>query len=127
MTSPFLQIPHSYWVTSNELAFAIFDKYPVNEGHILVTPKRLVATWFEASREEQQAIMELVEEAKQILDERYGPDGYNIGINVGEAAGQTVMHLHVHLIPRFVGDMDDPRGGVRHVIPWKGNYLTDER
>ncbi len=126
MTSPFLQIPESYWVASNDLAFAIFDKYPVNDGHILVIPKRLTPTWFEATGEEQLAIMNLVEEAKTILDERYQPDGYNIGINVGAAAGQTVMHLHVHVIPRFEGDMDDPRGGVRHVIPWKGNYLTDD-
>lgn len=127
MTSPFLQIPETSWVTSNDLAFAIFDKYPVNDGHILVIPRRLTPTWFEATPQEQLAIMNLVEEAKAILDERYQPDGYNIGINVGEAAGQTVMHLHVHVIPRFFGDMDDPRGGVRHVIPWKGNYLTDSR
>lgn len=125
MTSPFLQIPETFWVASNELAFAIFDKYPVNDGHILVIPKRLTPTWFEATAQEQLAIMTLVEEAKAILDKRFQPDGYNIGINVGEAAGQTVMHLHVHVIPRFRGDMDDPRGGVRHVIPWKGNYLDD--
>ena len=125
MTSPFLQIPESHWALHNELAFAIFDKYPVNDGHLLIIPRRLIPTWFDATTAEQHAIMDLVEAAKRLLDERHQPDGYNIGINVGTAAGQTVMHLHVHVIPRFHGDMDDPRGGVRHVIPWKGNYLDD--
>ncbi len=122
MSSPFLERAESDWIASNALAFAIFDGYPVSPGHALIIPKRLVATWFEATLEEQQAIMALVEVVKARLDREYQPDGYNIGINVGEAGGQTVFHLHVHLIPRYRGDMDDPRGGVRHVIPWKGNY-----
>jgi len=105
------------------LAFAIYDKYPVSLGHALIVPRREVATWFEASPEEQAALLSLVDEVKQRLDAERRPDGYNIGINVGEAAGQTVMHLHVHLIPRYRGDMGDPRGGVRHVIPEKDNYL----
>lgn len=125
MSSPFLERPESSWIASNDLAFAIFDGFPVSPGHTLVIPKRLVATWFEASPEEQRALMELVEVVKARLDREYRPDGYNIGINVGEAGGQTVFHLHVHLIPRYRGDMDDPRGGVRHVIPWKGNYKRD--
>ena len=125
MTSPFLQIPRAHWVLHNDLAFAVFDKYPVNDGHLLLIPHRLIPTWFDATPAEQQALLELINDAKRLLDERYQPDGYNIGINVGPAAGQTVMHLHVHVIPRFHGDMDDPRGGVRHVIPWKGNYLDD--
>jgi diadenosine tetraphosphate (Ap4A) HIT family hydrolase len=108
------------------LAFAIFDGYPVSEGHALVIPRREVATWFDATEDEQRALMSLVDEVKNILDRRFSPDGYNIGINAGEAAGQTVMHLHVHVIPRYRGDMPDPRGGVRHVIPWKGNYFNDE-
>ena len=120
--SVFLEMPESAWVASNDLAFAIRDSFPVTEGHTLVIPKRLVATWFEASHEEQRAILDLVEVVKLELDETLHPDGYNVGFNAGEAAGQTVMHLHVHVIPRFRGDMDDPRGGVRHVIPWKGNY-----
>jgi diadenosine tetraphosphate (Ap4A) HIT family hydrolase len=123
MTSPFLQIPPGEWIASNELAFAVFDKYPVSKGHALVIPRRLVATWFEATVEEQQALMGLVGEVKGILDERYRPEGYNIGVNVGAVAGQTVMHVHVHLIPRYRGDVEDPRGGVRHVMPGKGNYL----
>jgi superfamily II DNA or RNA helicase/diadenosine tetraphosphate (Ap4A) HIT family hydrolase len=118
----FLEMAVSSWVASNDLAFAIRDGFPVTEGHTLVIPKRLVATWFDATQEEQRAILDLVELVKRQLDETLHPDGYNVGFNDGEAAGQTVMHLHVHVIPRYRGDMDDPRGGVRHVIPWKGNY-----
>jgi diadenosine tetraphosphate (Ap4A) HIT family hydrolase len=126
MSSPFLAIDPSAWVASNELAFAIRDRFPVTDGHTLVVPKRLVATWFDASREEQQAIFDLVEEVKRQLDAELSPDGYNVGFNAGAAAGQTVMHLHVHVIPRYRGDMDDPRGGVRHVIPSRGNYLASQ-
>lgn len=126
MTSPFLNIPQGSWIASNALAFAIHDRYPVSPGHALVIPRRVIATWFDATPEERTAIFALVDEVKQQLDETMRPDGYNIGINAGEAAGQTVMHLHVHVIPRYRGDVDDPRGGVRHVIPGKGNYL-DQR
>jgi diadenosine tetraphosphate (Ap4A) HIT family hydrolase len=123
MTSPFLQLPQVAHVASNALAFAIRDGFPVSAGHTLIVPRRLVATWFEATREEQVAMLELLDVVKAQLDAELQPDGYNIGINVGPAAGQTVMHLHMHLIPRFAGDVPDPRGGIRHVIPGKGNYL----
>jgi diadenosine tetraphosphate (Ap4A) HIT family hydrolase len=124
-SSPFLEVPQANWIGANRLAFAIPDGFPVSPGHTLVVPKRLVATWFEATVEEQNAIMELVNVVKQKLDARTPvPDGYNIGVNVGAAAGQTVMHLHVHLIPRYRGDTPDPCGGVRHVIPDKANYLV---
>ncbi|MFP2929821.1 DEAD/DEAH box helicase family protein [Pyxidicoccus sp. 3LG] len=126
MSSPFLSIPASQWVACNALAFAIRDRFPVSPGHTLVIPRRQVATWFEATAEEQRAIFELVDVIRHGLEEELRPHGYNIGINVGEAAGQTVFHLHVHVIPRFQGDMADPRGGVRHVIPGKGNYLTGQ-
>ncbi|WP_257457777.1 HIT family protein [Archangium lipolyticum] len=122
-SSSFLQVPRERWVASNRLAFAIRDANPVSPGHTLVIPHRLVATWFEASQEEQHALFELVDEVRRELDTSHRPDGYNVGFNVGEAAGQTVFHLHVHVIPRYRGDMEDPRGGVRHVIPSKGNYL----
>lgn len=125
MSSPFLGTPPSHWLASNPLAFAVPDLYPVSPGHTLVIPRRLIATWFEATPEEQAAIFQLVDEVKRKLDAEHSPDGYNIGINAGEAAGQTVMHLHVHVIPRYRGDVDDPRGGVRHVIPGKGNYLEN--
>ena len=124
MRSPFLAIDPSEWVASNKLAVAIRDRYPVTDGHTLVVPRRLVATWFDASRKEQQSIFDLVEQVKRQLDAEFSPDGYNVGFNAGDAAGQTVMHLHVHVIPRYRGDMDDPRGGVRHVIPSRGNYLA---
>lgn len=121
-TSVFLRRPASEHVASNALAFAIRDGFPVSPGHTLVVPRRVVATWFDASADEQRAIFELVEVVKRQLDAELAPDGYNIGINVGEAGGQTVMHLHVHVIPRFTGDVDDPRGGVRFVVPEAGNY-----
>ena len=123
MTSSFLTLPAEPHVASNALAFAIRDGFPVSPGHTLIVTRRLVATWFEATREEQVAMLELVDAVKAQLDAELHPDGYNIGINVGAAAGQTVMHLHLHLIPRFAGDVADPRGGVRHVILGKGNYL----
>lgn len=107
---------------AGELVFALWDGYPVSPGHALVIPRRHVAGWFDASPDEQAALMHGLEIARAAILERYKPDGFNIGINVGEAAGQTVFHLHVHLIPRYAGDVDDPRGGVRHVIPTKARY-----
>ncbi|MDF1628855.1 MAG: HIT family protein [Alcanivoracaceae bacterium] len=98
------------------------DLYPVSPGHLLIIPNRHVANWFELSSQEQQAVMELVNQAKMRLDDTLQPDGYNIGINCGEAAGQTVMHVHCHLIPRYEGDTLEPRGGVRGVIPEKQSY-----
>jgi diadenosine tetraphosphate (Ap4A) HIT family hydrolase len=124
MTSTFLQLPPEAHVASNALAFAIRDGFPVSPGHTLIVPRKLIGTWFETTREEQVAMLELVDVVKAQLDAELRPDGYNIGINVGPAAGQTVMHLHMHLIPRFNGDVPDPRGGIRHVIPGKGNYLA---
>jgi diadenosine tetraphosphate (Ap4A) HIT family hydrolase len=126
MSSPFTLIPRAQWVHENALAFAVRDRFPVSHGHTLVIPRREVATWFDATREEQLAIVELIEQARRRLDEELSPDGYNVGFNAGEAAGQTVMHLHVHVIPRFDGDVRDPRGGVRHVIPARANYLAGE-
>ena len=122
MESPFLDRSKSEWVASNTLAFAIRDNYPVSPGHTLIVPKRAISSWFDATSEERHALIELVDEVRRQLEEKFSPDGYNIGMNVGEQAGQTVMHLHVHIIPRFRGDVDDPTGGVRNVIPEKGNY-----
>ena len=124
MSSPFLERPASAHVARNALAFAIRDAFPVSPGHTLVVPFRLVPTFFDATPEEQAAVLELVRVVKgqlDALDPR--PDGYNVGFNAGVAAGQTVMHLHVHVIPRYAGDVPDPRGGVRYVIPAKANYL----
>ncbi len=120
--SPFLAHPRSAWIAHNDLAFAIPDAFPVSRGHTLVVPHSPAQTWTEATREERIALMDLVEEVRGILQRVHDPDGFNIGINVGEAAGQTVMHLHVHVIPRYAGDVEEPRGGVRHVIPGRGLY-----
>lgn len=122
--SPFLEIPPTDQLVCNRSAFAFFDRYPVTKGHVLVVTRRVVPTWWDASPEERADLMDLVQEVKSMLDEEFAPDGYNVGFNAGAAAGQTVPHLHVHVIPRRAGDMADPRGGVRHVIPSKGNYLA---
>jgi len=125
MESPFLSLPESFWVARNPLVIAFRDLYPVSEGHTLIVPRRVIATWFEATREEQLAILELLDEVKADLDATIGPDGYNVGFNSGAAAGQTIEHLHLHVIPRFDGDVPDPTGGVRHVIPGRGNYRVE--
>jgi superfamily II DNA or RNA helicase/diadenosine tetraphosphate (Ap4A) HIT family hydrolase/SOS-response transcriptional repressor LexA len=123
--SVFLEVPEAAWVGANELAFAFRDRFPVSPGHTLIVTRRVTPDWFSATADEQGAVLALVNEVKRRLDEELAPDGYNVGFNAGAAAGQTVMHLHVHVIPRFRGDMDDPRGGVRHVVPSKGNYLRE--
>lgn len=102
---------------SDELVVAVRDRDPVSPGHTLIVPRRHVGTWFDATVAEQRAILTAITEIRRQLDQEIDPDGYNVGFDAGEAAGQTVMHLHVHVIPRFHGDVDDPRGGVRGVIP----------
>ena len=106
------------------LTFGLWDAFPVSRGHALLVPKRHVGSWFEATAEEQAELLSMVDVAKQTVEQTHRPNGFNIGISIGEAAGQTVPHLHVHLIPRFVGDVEDPRGGVRYVVPSKANYLA---
>ena len=122
MNCTFCNLKESKIVLENECARAIFDIFPVNEGHMLIVPKNHIVTYFDAGEKDKKYLWELVEECKRYLDGRYSPDGYNVGINCGEAAGQTVMHLHIHLIPRYVGDIENPRGGVRGVIPDKRMY-----
>lgn len=109
----------------NDLAVAIPDGYPVSPGHTLIIPRRHVAGCFDLRREEVQAVFDRLKEVRERLDQEHRPDGYNIGINVGTAAGQTVFHVHMHLIPRYVHDVPNPRGGVRHVIGGKGDYGRD--
>lgn len=106
----------------NDLAYAIRDTHPASPGHLLILPRRHVADWFETTAPERAAIMALADAARARLDAEFHPDGYNLGINVGEAAGQTIFHVHLHLIPRYRGDVEKPRGGVRGVIPDKQNY-----
>jgi len=117
---PFCQIQHI--ILRNSLAVAVYDKYPVSPGHLLIIPMRHIADYFDATKDELQAMCDLIKQGKVLLDRERQPDGYNIGVNCGEAAGQTVMHLHIHLIPRYLGDLANPRGGVRGVIPDRRIY-----
>lgn len=115
-------IPNQKPLFENKLAIAYFDEFPVSNGHILIITKRHAATFFDITNEEQIAIIDLLNECKEYIDEKYSPDGYNVGLNCGVSAGQSVMHVHMHLIPRYKGDVENPRGGVRGVIPNKKNY-----
>jgi diadenosine tetraphosphate (Ap4A) HIT family hydrolase len=108
-------------LAENVLAIAFFDRYPTSPGHALVIPKRHVETYFACTTAEKAALWEMVEEVRRLLGERK-PDGFNVGFNVGRAAGQTVFHAHIHVIPRYEGDVSDPRGGVRHAVVGKGYY-----
>jgi diadenosine tetraphosphate (Ap4A) HIT family hydrolase len=119
---PFCTLPLERIIDSNEFGVAIRDGFPVSPGHTLVIPKRHIGSWFEISNDEQRGLLDLLARAKTDLQEEFKPDGYNIGINDGPAAGQTVPHLHMHLIPRYKGDQEDPRGGVRWIIPEKAKY-----
>lgn len=107
---------------SNKYGFVRYDKYPVTNGHCLIIPHRHFSDYFNSTDQEKIAMLKLIDETKVFLDEKYNPTGYNIGINIGETAGQTVMHLHIHLIPRYDGDTEDPKGGVRGVIANKQKY-----
>jgi diadenosine tetraphosphate (Ap4A) HIT family hydrolase len=109
-------------VYQDDTWIAIYDNYPVSQGHVLLIPKRHVKTFFELNILELESVGLTIGIIKMILDKKYHPTGYNIGANCGESAGQTVMHCHIHVIPRYDGDMDDPRGGVRGVIPGKQKY-----
>ena len=106
----------------NDLAVAFFDNYPVSKGHILVIPKRHVVHYFDLSEAEMSSIFELSQKVKEYLDEKYHPDGYNVGFNVLEAGGQSVMHAHMHIIPRYKGDVENPRGGIRKVVKIKDRH-----
>jgi len=109
-------------IAENNLAYARWDNFPASLGHLEVVPKRHVVSFFDLKQTEILALYGLISEAKKQVDEQYVPAGYNIGINDGEAAGRTIHHLHIHLIPRYQNDVENPRGGVRHIIPGKGNY-----
>ena len=123
-TCPFCTLPTERIRGENEHAVWIRDGYPVSAGHSLVIPRRHVGSFFDVTAEERTAMLALLDEAKVAAELDFSPDGFNIGINDGPAAGQTVPHLHLHLIPRFAGDLQDPRGGVRWVIPAKADYWS---
>jgi len=121
---PFCVLPAERVLGQNANALWIRDGFPVSPGHSLVIPKRHIGSFFEASPQERAALLELLDQARAAAGTEFHPDGFNIGINDGAAAGQTVPHLHIHLIPRFLGDQSDPRGGVRWVIPDKADYWS---
>ena len=112
-------------IIETELVVGLWDGYPVAPGHALLVPRRHVSDWSSASREEQAELCNAISDVQHIIAQRYQTDGYNIGINSGDAAGQTIPHLHVHVIPRYAGDVKDPRGGLRWVIPNKADYWSD--
>ena len=112
------------YALENDLAYAVFDAMPVNEGHMLIIPKRHVQNYFDLKPEEEAAMLELLHKGKKLIEEKYSPDGYNFGVNCNSCAGQSVMHAHMHLIPRYRGDSEAPLGGVRGVIPEKMGYIV---
>ncbi len=119
---PFCRLPGERVLEGNAHAVAIADGFPVSPGHSLIIPRRHTASLFDLTDEEALAVHDLLGRVKARLDSTNSPAGYNIGVNVGPAAGQTILHAHVHLIPRYPGDVRDPAGGVRNVIPGRGRY-----
>ncbi len=111
-------------IDSSPLGLVVRDAFPISLGHTLIIPKRHVGSFFELAADERAELLALLDKAKTVVDKEFSPQGYNIGINDGAAAGQTVPHLHIHLIPRYQGDRPDPRGGVRWIIPEKADYWT---
>ena len=120
--NPFILIPKSEYLFESEYFYLIYDKFPVSKGHILIISKSEKVDYFELTILEQKDLLINIGKAKEIIEMNFSPDGYNIGMNCGEYAGQTVMHFHCHIIPRYKGDMDNPRGGIRHCIAGKGYY-----
>ena len=121
----FCELPQDRVVGSHELAYAVRDRYPVTDGHTLVIPKRHVADYFDLYQPERNAIEQLLHECQQKLRTLDASiNGFNIGANSGQSAGQTIFHVHVHLIPRRTGDVENPRGGVRGVIPERQDYVA---
>ena len=122
---PFCALPAERILLLADEALVIRDAFPVSPGHTLVVPRRHIGSFFELTDAERACMVELLAQAKAELDLSFQPDGFNIGINDGAAAGQTVPHLHLHLIPRYRGDAPDPRGGVRWVMPGKAKYWVE--
>jgi diadenosine tetraphosphate (Ap4A) HIT family hydrolase len=124
MACPFCTLAESRIRFESELAVAVDDAYPVSPGHTLVVPRRHVGSYFQLDEAERLALSRMMDRVQRELAERLAPDAYTIGINDGPAAGQSIPHVHIHLIPRFRGDRDNPRGGVRWVLPEKADYWT---
>lgn len=109
-------------IAENDLAVAFFDSFPVSDGHALVIPKRHCETYFDLTSDEMKAMYDLSQEVKKIIENKFHSTGYNVGFNVGLDGGQTIMHCHMHIIPRYHGDVSNPRGGIRKVVKIKDNY-----
>jgi diadenosine tetraphosphate (Ap4A) HIT family hydrolase len=109
-------------LASNDRAVAFPAGFPVSLGHALIVPRRHEPDFFALSDEEQAAMVALVNPVRAVLEKEFGPDAYNLGVNAGKAAGQTILHCHLHVIPRYAGDVDEPRGGVRWVLPETARY-----
>lgn len=124
MSCPFCDVPPDRILLGNAHAIALRDAFPISPGHTLIVPLRHVGSFFDATADQRAALLALLDEAKRGLDAEFAPASYNIGINDGPAAGQTIPHLHIHLIPRYDGDCADPRGGVRWIVPGKADYWS---
>ena len=122
MPCPFCTLDLSGVIASNDSAFAFFDRFPVAENHTLIVPKKHIESLFDLEADAIASVWNLVSQVRNKLVEQYGVAAFNIGVNDGMLAGQTVLHAHVHVIPRVAGDSDDPRGGIRWVIPDKARY-----
>lgn len=122
MNNPFISIPESRILSESDNFFIIKDLFPVSPGHMLIISKREVTDFFSLTDSERNQLNKNILITKSLIELEYKPDGYNIGMNCGAAAGQTVFHFHCHVIPRYFGDMMNPRGGVRHCVEGKGNY-----
>ena len=109
-------------ITETDSFFSRFDDFPVSPGHAAIVPKKHVGSFFQLTKPELQELYDLLRQTKLLIDREHHPDGYNVGLNEGTAAGQTIAHVHVHLIPRYAGDVADPRGGIRNIIPMAGDY-----
>jgi diadenosine tetraphosphate (Ap4A) HIT family hydrolase len=123
---PFCQPDSEQIWFEDQTGFVLRDAYPISQGHALVIPRQHTVSLFQLPIDTQAALWQLVSEARRRIDEELRPDGFNVGVNDGEAAGQTVMHAHIHVIPRWTDDVADPRGGIRWVIPEKARYWGDE-
>jgi diadenosine tetraphosphate (Ap4A) HIT family hydrolase len=121
--SVFWEFPDEHILFKSDYFFIVYDSYPVSDGHCLIISNTVKETYFDSSKDEQIALVDAIDKAKEIIEKEHSPDGYNIGINCGESAGQTVMHFHCHVIPKYKGDMDNPRGGVFGVIPRDAEIL----
>ena len=122
MNKPFLKIDEINKIHISDNFFVIKDKFPVSENHLLIISKRKVIDYFNLNNSEKEELFKVIDKCKEIIEIKNKPDGFNIGMNCGKSAGQTIMHFHCHVIPRYKGDMKKPEGGIRHCINGKGYY-----